>query len=289
MMTIGEFARMGQISPRMLRHYDELGLLRPDRVDPVTGYRFYGAGQLAELHRLLALRDVGFSLDQVATVLRDDPPLADFAQLLRLRRAQIEEQLSAEQARLRRVDAHLHALEKDRQRQLDRKTGRTWAMSIDVLVKKSEPLRLVQMPATVAGPGPEQLGPVFARILPEVLNRLAAAGVRPGIAAAYYEGPADDGTMIAHIGFDIGGQAVPDQSLAEGAVVSELPATRVASLIHSGPIETVGESYEALHAWIEESGYAVVAPPRELYREWHDDDPSANVTELQFPVAAGGA
>jgi DNA-binding transcriptional MerR regulator len=61
MLNIGEFARLGQVSPRMLRYYDRFGLLVPDRVDPDTGYRSYGVGQLVRLHRLLALRDLGFT------------------------------------------------------------------------------------------------------------------------------------------------------------------------------------------------------------------------------------
>jgi DNA-binding transcriptional MerR regulator len=65
MLNIGEFARLGQVSPRMLRHYDQLGLLTPDRVDPGSGYRFYGVHQLGRLHRIVALRDMGFGLDQI--------------------------------------------------------------------------------------------------------------------------------------------------------------------------------------------------------------------------------
>ena len=61
MLSIGDFARLGQVSPRMLRHYDEIGLLSPDRVDPATGYRYYAAHQLARLHRLVALRDLGLT------------------------------------------------------------------------------------------------------------------------------------------------------------------------------------------------------------------------------------
>ena len=74
MLNIGEFARLGPISPRMLRHYDETGLVTPARVDPHTGYRWYDISQLRRLHRLLALRDLGFSLDQSRSVLDDDLP-----------------------------------------------------------------------------------------------------------------------------------------------------------------------------------------------------------------------
>lgn len=52
MFTIGDFARYGRVSPRMLRHYDAIGLLRPDRTDPATGYRYYGAAQLGPLCRI---------------------------------------------------------------------------------------------------------------------------------------------------------------------------------------------------------------------------------------------
>src|SRR5450631_4478491 len=72
MLNIGEFARLGQVSPRMLRHYDDLGLLQPSRVDPATGYRFYAVAQLSRLHRILALRDLGFSLDQISGLLDED-------------------------------------------------------------------------------------------------------------------------------------------------------------------------------------------------------------------------
>jgi DNA-binding transcriptional MerR regulator len=73
MLSIGAFARLGEISPRMLRHYDEIGLLSPERVEAGTGYRWYDVAQLARMHRLLALRDLGFSLQQVAELLTDEP------------------------------------------------------------------------------------------------------------------------------------------------------------------------------------------------------------------------
>jgi DNA-binding transcriptional MerR regulator len=72
MLNIGEFARLGQVSPRMLRHYDELGLLAPERVDPDSGYRFYSVHQLSQLHRIVALRDIGFGLEQIREMLAEE-------------------------------------------------------------------------------------------------------------------------------------------------------------------------------------------------------------------------
>ncbi len=99
-MTIGDFARLGQVSPRMLRHYDEIDLLRPDRVDAVTGYRLYDVRQLGRLHRIVALRDMGFGLEQIAQVLSEEVSVEELRGMLRLRRAQIARTVEEEQGRL---------------------------------------------------------------------------------------------------------------------------------------------------------------------------------------------
>jgi DNA-binding transcriptional MerR regulator len=76
MFSIGQFARHGRVSVRMLRHYDAVGLLRPAHVDPSSGYRSYRAGQLAQLNRLIALKELGFTLQQVQrfSTSRSAPP-----------------------------------------------------------------------------------------------------------------------------------------------------------------------------------------------------------------------
>ena len=70
MLKIGDFSSLSQVSIKTLRYYDERGLLSPVHVDPETGYRYYSASQLSQLHRILALKDFGFSLEQIATMPR---------------------------------------------------------------------------------------------------------------------------------------------------------------------------------------------------------------------------
>jgi DNA-binding transcriptional MerR regulator len=271
MLNIGEFARLGQVSPRMLRHYDEAGLLRPERVDPVTGYRSYAAHQLARLHRLLALRDLGFTLDQIGDILRDEPPLEQLHGMLRMRRAQIQQTLGEEHARLRRVEAHLRALE-----------GEDTMDVQDIVIKQTQPLRVAEAVGTAPGFGHENLGPAFARLVPEVLEHLERAGAQPGISVAHYDEPADDGSLVVHAGFDIGDQEVA----GDGRVrVVELPIIEVASVVHRGPMDCVVPVYEALVRWIEDGGYRLAGRSRELYLEWNDQDPTLHVTELQLPIA----
>ena len=271
MLTIGDFARLGQVSPRALRHYDELGLLRPERVDPATGYRSYGVAQLARLHRLLALRDLGFSLEQIATLIDDDLPVEELQGMLRLRRAQISQVLSDEQARLRRVEAHLLALE------------RSDAMPAQhIVIKHTQPLRIAESTGTAPGFGHDNLGPVFEQVLPRVLAHVMQSGAKPGMCVAYYNDPADDGSVVLHAGFDIGDQNVTTTTAVR---IVDLPVIEVASVVHRGHMDTVEPIYESLVRWIDDSGYRLAGFSRELYLEWHEDDLAKNVTELQMPIA----
>src|ERR1700733_13604814 len=105
MFSTGEFARHGRVSVRMLRHYDAIGLLRPASVDPGTGYRLYAAGQLADLNRVIALKDLGFTLNQVQAILAESVSAAELRGMLRIRRAEIQSQIESEGARLAGVEA----------------------------------------------------------------------------------------------------------------------------------------------------------------------------------------
>jgi DNA-binding transcriptional MerR regulator len=270
MLSIGDFARLGHVSPRMLRHYDETGLLRPERVDPDTGYRSYSFAQLDQLHRILALRDLGFGLEQIRAVLDDDPSVDELRGMLRLRRAEIERGLADDQARLRRVEAHLRALE-----------GGTVTDTPNIVVKKSDPVRIAEMTETAPGFGNEHLNPVFQRVVPHVLAHVAAAGATPGIMIAWYEDPAEDGSVVLHAGFDVTNQEVPS---SDDVRVYDLPVIDVASTVHRGGMEDIEPLYIALLQWIDESGYERAGASRELYLEWNDADPSASVTEIQMPL-----
>ena len=269
MLNIGEFARLGQVSPRMLRHYDQLGLLKPERVDEDTGYRSYGVAQLARLHRLVALRDLGFTLDQISGLLNGDPPLEELHGMLRLRRAQLQQTVSVEQDRLRRVSAHLRAIE-----------GRSTMKAQDVVVKHTQPLRVAEVRGLAAALDPEHIGPLFQRLAPSLASDLQRSGVQPGMMVGYYDEPEEDGSVGVHIAYEIGSQNVTD---GNGLDVVELPVVEVASVVHRGGMENISLVYEDLMRWIEDSGYRLTAHSRELYHEMGAEGPS--VTELQIPIA----
>src|SRR5260370_24375387 len=111
MFSIGDFASYGRVSVRMLRHYDGIGLLRPAHVDQATGYRSYAAQQLSRLNRIVALNDLGFSLQQGQSVLDDKVSVEELLGMLRLRHSHLQSQLAPDSAKLAQVDVRLHIID----------------------------------------------------------------------------------------------------------------------------------------------------------------------------------
>src|ERR671938_983721 len=96
MFKIGEFSRLTQVTVKALRHYDRLGLLTPAHTDPFTGYRFYSAAQLPRLNRLLALKDLGLSLEQIGPFLDAELSPEQLRALLLVKQSEMRRQLEAE-------------------------------------------------------------------------------------------------------------------------------------------------------------------------------------------------
>src|SRR5262245_8336181 len=113
MLKIGDFSKLSQVSVKTLRYYDEMGLLRPEVVDAFTGYRYYSASQLPRLNRVLALKDLGFTLEQIGRVLDEGVSPAQLQGMLRLKRAEAQRQVEDEQARLARIEARLRQIERE--------------------------------------------------------------------------------------------------------------------------------------------------------------------------------
>ncbi|WP_310725751.1 MerR family transcriptional regulator [Streptomyces sp. N2A] len=177
MFSIGDFAQYGRVSARMLRHYDALGLLCPARTDPATGYRFYEAAQLARLNRIIALKDLGFSLQQVGAILAEEVSVPELRGMLRLRRAELEATLTAAGERLAQVEARLRSIESEGHMSAD-----------DVVVKPTGTVLLAELSGIAASYGPEDIGPVIQPLYAELCARLDAAGITPaGPGLAYYE------------------------------------------------------------------------------------------------------
>src|SRR3954469_3592862 len=171
MLSIGEFARLAQVSPRTIRHYGDVGILEPARVDPSTGYRSYELGQLSALRRILALRELGVGLEQIRELMAVDGELSvdQLRGMLRLRQSEIAASISGQREQLRRVASYLDALERGE-----------IMRAIEIVVKHTESVRMAETTGVAPGYGHENIGPVFEARLPAVWARLAEAGHRRG-------------------------------------------------------------------------------------------------------------
>ena len=103
MLRIGEFSNLSQVSVKTLHHYDDIGLLQPAHIDAQTGYRYYEAVQLTRLYRIRALKELGFSLEEITLLLRPGLSQSERDQIVVRRREEQEQQVQREQSRLLRL------------------------------------------------------------------------------------------------------------------------------------------------------------------------------------------
>jgi DNA-binding transcriptional MerR regulator len=268
MFGIGEFASAGRVSQRMLRHYDALGLLRPAHVEAVTGYRMYEARQLSRLNRIVALKDLGFTLAQVRVILDEKVSAGELYGMLRLRQAELQSQIAADSTRLRQVEARILSIERE------------GAMpASDVQIKKIPPVRVAELTTIAPDFEPESIGPAVGPLFSDLAGRINAAGVAvTGAALAYYDETPDG--ILVHA-------AIPVTAEPGGYdfAVLDLPGIeQAATIVHHGPMNEVMPTGQALARWIDENGYRPLGLLREVYLEVTDDQENW-VTELQAPVA----
>ena len=278
MFTIGDFAGLGRVSVRMLRHYDAIGLLPPAHVDPHTGYRYYTASQLKLLNRVIALKDLGFSLQQVQTLIDEKVDATELRGMLRLRRAELAEQVQRDGVRLALVDARFRLIESEGH--MD--TG-------DVILKNLPPVRVAVLSATATSYDDptsitENLSPLYPRLM-ELMEKIGVSVCDAPI--AYYlpapTAPGDE-TITVHAAFPIGDAEVgPDPGFD---VVVLPPVDQAATALHEGPMSEAFRTGQKIANWIDDNGYHPVDPgyARELYLDCPPGDVAKWVTEMQVPV-----
>lgn len=274
MFRIGEFSQIARVSVRLLRWYDSIGLLRPHRIDPQTGYRYYSARQLAQLNRILALKDLGLSLEQVRKLIDDKVSAEEIRGMLVLKKAELERSLQEEASRLRHIESRLQQIEEQGS-----------LSDYDVAVKSAAAQGFLGVRATYP-----QFDDVVVAVR-DVVRVVAARVPEPA------RGPL---TVIAHSDFDgenfdleigvgLTREIRKPPALSDGRelTVGELPAVdTLATLVRSGPMYQAHLAFGALGLWMESNGYQIAGPCREVFLEPPFQRPEQDaVMEIQFPVS----
>ncbi len=272
MFRIGDFSRIARVSARLLRFYDEIGLLEPARADAQTGYRYYTLAQLAELNRIIVLKELGFELEQVREILNSGVDAGQLRQMLLLRRNDAERRLEQEAQRLRQIEARIAQLETD------------GGLSADDVVIRAEPAaQLLSLRRTVPSftDAVALIGELRERSRP-LAARLRGATLVAVAHAPQFEADAIDVEM----GWRLAPQAGIEVPAGSGLAVRTLEAAeRLAACVRVGPPDVAHLVTAKIARYLVASGDELAGPGREVFLQ--PPDPSRMheaVVEMQFPV-----
>jgi len=260
MLTIGDFSRLSRVSPRMLRYYDALGLLRPETVGE-NGYRYYRQEQLSDLLEIQWLKSCGFPLGEISALRALDKP--QLARRLRQQCQLLRQELAARQEQLHRLEQDILQME-----------GRqVMENQYPVVVMKDPAQKVFSIRKTL---GVEEYHALFAQLRQEARRRgLTQAGP---IQMLYYNQDFDPERS------DVEAQMVVDQ---DGPGVTVKPAFTCAAVKHRGPYENLHLAYNALCAWLaQHPEYQVCGPAMDRYfNDPHQlGDPQLLETGVLFPI-----
>ncbi|MFC1942354.1 MerR family transcriptional regulator [Chloroflexota bacterium] len=269
MFKIGDFSKLSFVTVKTLHYYDEIGLLKPAKVDRFTGYRYYSADQLPRLNYIAALKNLGLSLEEIATLSNNDLTPSQMRDIFFIKKAELQQRVREEQRRLEQVENLLKQIEKE-----------GTMPDYQVVIKKVESQIIASIRAVL--PNYSAIGQLYG----EIFGFLGSQGITI---------PAGPTLFICHdpefkekdVDVEAGvpiGKTIPESGRIRVYELSGLE--EAACAVYKGPYENIGEAYSALMSWIEANGYQITGPDRELYLTSPADtkNPPEYVTEIQFPV-----
>ncbi len=276
MFRIGEFSQIARVTIDTLRHYDELGLLKPAKVDPFTGYRYYSARQLMPLNRILALKEVGFSLEEIARILQEQLTGEQVRGMLKAQLVRAESDIQITQLRRERIMARLNSL-------LSEETMPAY----EVIVKPVERQTIAAIREIV--PTIEQMPQRCNEMFSLLGQWIKAKGlsVGPAMTIYYNEGfvreNIDTECAFLLLGAGTAQTLTPDKPIQvrQMEAVPLVASTVVADNFYK-KVDGLTPAYNALAKWIEDNSYQIVGPPRELF--YGSPESGEMTAEIQFPV-----
>ena len=280
MFKIGEFSKLGQVSVRMLRHYDQLDLLKPDSIDEVTGYRYYAAGQLAQLNRIIFLKNLGFTLRQIKDLLSHNLPNDQLRGMLMMKQVELEREVQDSRARLARVEARLQQIEQEDK-----------PLPYEVTTKSAEAMVIASVRQLV--PKPQDMDHYCKQMYASLYRGLNDLGISPRYPEVtfYHNEEYPDSDLDVETAVTVSARFLSAALEHPHLKIRSAPAEKiVAALIYEGPFRNVGSAVLALLNWIGINEWTISGPVRELHLSGpahvKDQVQENAVLELQIPINA---
>jgi len=268
MVKIGDFSKLSRISIRMLRHYDDMGLLKPCTVDSFTGYRYYSPAQLQTANRIASLRDMGFSLASIMEIIRQyHDPLALEA-FLSVRLAEVREQEREARDRLALIETAMKRLREDE-----------YSMKYDVTLKTMPQRYVASLRKTIPAYNDEKI--LWDQMTEEMGGDLPLENPCYPMAVfhdeSYKESDVDVEVQLAVKG---------KRKNTANVVFKTVGPIEMASAVCKGSYDKVAQVNEVVCAWVSYNVYEYNGPMFFIYHvsPAHEPNPEKWVTEICHPV-----
>ena len=273
MFTTGEFSKIARVSRRLLRHYREIGLFIPSQSDTHSGYHYYSVHQLPELNRILALRDLGFSLEQIKRTISNNISNEELRGMLQMRKAEVERTLLDELQKIRLIESRLQILEQD-------KPG-------PEVVVKSIPIQHFFSAHFVCA-SPEHTFNIIHEANRLLLSQVGSNYFGEMITILHSDDFRIEGAKI-EIGFlmlkatKLSPIELNNLGLTFKPRTLDAVETMATVVIYKQPdVWHIGTT--AIGHWMEAQGYKMVGPQREIWHSPSTGLPDEPIVELQIPV-----
>lgn len=274
MFKIGEFSNLSGLSINTLHHYNEIGILKPEQVDKFSGYRYYSANQLVTVNKILALKDAGFSLNEISQILFSIPSIDTMISMLEDKAEILEQALKNESERLNRLRTNIFLI----------KNGGVPIMN-EVTIKRVEPILVVSTRKNINKDDFEETGKMWTSIN-SFIDKSEIKRMIPCMTLFYNSTWNWEMTKCWDI--EVAEPITKFISGNDTVKVYELPAVdKMACIVHNGSFSEIGKTYKVISQWIEKNNYKISGPVREIYHkgEWATNNPEEHITELQFPLS----
>ena len=268
MIKIGDFSKLARISIRMLRHYDEIGLLIPCYVDQFTSYRFYSAEQLTTVGRIQTLKEMGFALAVIKEILLTYDDVDSLRNYLKIQLDQAREDAIAAEHRL-------HLLEN-----MFNRTGDESYMQYTVTVKEIPKRYVASLRRIVPSYNDERL--LWEQMGSET-KALQMSMANPAYSLAMFY---DEGYKESDVDVEIQVAVNGSFNDTENVRFKTVPAVTVASSVFKGGYDQLIAVNEAIASWVADNNYSFDGTMFLIYHvsPGHDPNPANWVTEVCYPV-----
>ena len=268
MLKIGEFSKLSRVSVRMLRHYDEIGLLKPAETDRFTDYRYYKEDQLPIVGRIAALKDMGFSLADIVRILEVYDDREKLEQFFSARQEELETLSKDTAYKLTLLDAARKRLRKEED------------MSYNVTLRTIPERYAATIRMTI--PRYEDEGMIWGKLAEETCRMNLVEDDPCLCAVTYLDGEYKEENVEMMAWKTVKG-SYPD---TEHVKFRTLPELTVASCTYQGSYTQITDVYAAVIAWMEANGYEAAEPMFNIYHvsPHETQNPDEFVTEICYPV-----